>query len=292
MWMFIPNCPTQLFQSDLVIPQISNWGHLYPEMITCGSNFEEPRDNTVCFQLLVLRLSASVGWLNKSSKHIIPNGVFVMTLSNVNPSTWHEPWNPGPLIPILLFHGLWKHPYNIGSISSPMYPKQPVTRQWIDTWPFHCQQAYHLLYEYGCFLKWWYPQNTSKWSFLVGKPMVVGYHHFRKPPSTAKNQSEPVTCSVGSKSVGPSSLAAKTHGWPNAGVQWVNASPGGMRDFTTTTTTTTNLFWLFWRDFQIPAQILLKLEFFSCDGMPNQFETNNICSFTFYNYSLELPSTQ
>ena len=35
---------------------------------------------------------------------------------------------------------------------------------------------------YGRFLKWWYPQNTPKWSFLVGKPMVVGYHHFRKPP--------------------------------------------------------------------------------------------------------------
>ena len=34
-----------------------------------------------------------------------------------------------------------------------------------------------------CFLKWWYPQNTSKWSCLIGKPMVVGYHHFRKPPS-------------------------------------------------------------------------------------------------------------
>ena len=37
---------------------------------------------------------------------------------------------------------------------------------------------------YGFFLKWWYPQNTPKWSFLVGKPMVVGYHHFRKPPYT------------------------------------------------------------------------------------------------------------
>ena len=34
----------------------------------------------------------------------------------------------------------------------------------------------------GGFLKWWYPQNTPKWAFLVGKPMVVGYHHFRKPP--------------------------------------------------------------------------------------------------------------
>ena len=38
------------------------------------------------------------------------------------------------------------------------------------------------IYIYRCFLKWWYPQNTLKWSCLVGKPMVVGYHHFRKPP--------------------------------------------------------------------------------------------------------------
>ena len=36
-------------------------------------------------------------------------------------------------------------------------------------------------FRFGCFLKWWYPPNTPKWSFLVGKPMVVGYHHFRKP---------------------------------------------------------------------------------------------------------------
>ena len=26
------------------------------------------------------------------------------------------------------------------------------------------------------------PFHTPKWSFLVGKPMVVGYHHFRKQP--------------------------------------------------------------------------------------------------------------
>ena len=43
---------------------------------------------------------------------------------------------------------------------------------------------------YGCFLKWWYPQNTPKWSFLVGKPMVVGYHHFRKHPYFAKSPSK------------------------------------------------------------------------------------------------------
>ena len=44
------------------------------------------------------------------------------------------------------------------------------------------QQILYAAYPDGCFLKWWYPQNTPKWSFLVGKPMVVGYHHFRKPP--------------------------------------------------------------------------------------------------------------
>ena len=40
---------------------------------------------------------------------------------------------------------------------------------------------------YGCFLKWWYPQNTPKWSFLVGKAMVVGYHHFKKHPYRYNN---------------------------------------------------------------------------------------------------------
>ena len=34
----------------------------------------------------------------------------------------------------------------------------------------------------GVSKKWWYPQNTPKWSFSAGKPIVVGYHHFRKPP--------------------------------------------------------------------------------------------------------------
>ena len=35
-----------------------------------------------------------------------------------------------------------------------------------------------LTWYYGCFLKRWYPQNhPKKWSFLVGKPIVVGYHH-------------------------------------------------------------------------------------------------------------------
>ena len=47
---------------------------------------------------------------------------------------------------------------------------------------------------FGCFLKLWYPPNTPntpKWSFLVGKPMVVGYHHFRKPPFTWYHKHQP-----------------------------------------------------------------------------------------------------
>ena len=34
----------------------------------------------------------------------------------------------------------------------------------------------------GYFLKWWFPHFTPQ-KDLVGKPMVVGYHHFRKHPS-------------------------------------------------------------------------------------------------------------
>ena len=41
---------------------------------------------------------------------------------------------------------------------------------------------YTYIYVYGCFLKWWYPHNTPKWSSLVEKPMVVGYHYFPKHP--------------------------------------------------------------------------------------------------------------
>ena len=43
-------------------------------------------------------------------------------------------------------------------------------------------KPFHKMATYGCFLNWWYPQNTPKWSCSVGKPMVVWYHHFRKPP--------------------------------------------------------------------------------------------------------------
>ena len=47
---------------------------------------------------------------------------------------------------------------------------------------------------HSCFLKWWYPQNTPKWSFLVGKPMVVGYHHFRNPPHVATKNCRKTSC--------------------------------------------------------------------------------------------------
>ena len=49
---------------------------------------------------------------------------------------------------------------------------------------------------YGGFLKWWYPQNTPKWSFFVGKPMVVGYHHFTKHPYVYWNIQIPVNVNI------------------------------------------------------------------------------------------------
>ena len=39
-----------------------------------------------------------------------------------------------------------------------------------------------LIYHKGVSLNGGTPFHTPKWSFLVGKPMVVGYHHFKKPP--------------------------------------------------------------------------------------------------------------
>ena len=46
-----------------------------------------------------------------------------------------------------------------------------------------CPHPQNMEVLYGGFLKWWCPQNTPKWSFLVGKPMVIGEtHHFRNPP--------------------------------------------------------------------------------------------------------------
>ena len=49
---------------------------------------------------------------------------------------------------------------------------------------------------YGCFLKWWFPQNTPKRSFFVGKPIVVGYHHFRKPLSFSLSLSLSISLSI------------------------------------------------------------------------------------------------
>ena len=78
------------------------------------------------------------------------------------------------------------------------------------------------VYTIGCFLKWWYPQNTPKWSFLVGKP--IGYHHLRKPPidfwyassflwgfwdsfppaaASTRRYSSVVLCPVGNKPIPP-----------------------------------------------------------------------------------------
>ena len=59
--------------------------------------------------------------------------------------------------------------------------KSPSTWSYFQGWSIN---DWYLSKLNGCFLKWWYPQNTPKCDqFSVGKPMVVGYHHFRKPPN-------------------------------------------------------------------------------------------------------------
>ena len=75
-------------------------------------------------------------------------------------------------------------------------PRSRHTRTW-DSWglfglqqhnvALRCQRENHPgntqnISLHGGFLKRWYPQDTPKWSCLVGKPMFVGYHHFRKHP--------------------------------------------------------------------------------------------------------------
>ena len=45
----------------------------------------------------------------------------------------------------------------------------------------------HNIYYMGVSLNGGTPQNTPKCSFLVGKPIVVGYHHFRKLPYECVN---------------------------------------------------------------------------------------------------------
>ena len=70
--------------------------------------------------------------------------------------------------------------------NTPKHWKNPVNNEVV----FKGISAYQV-FVYRCFLKWWYPQNTPKWSSLVGKPVVVGYHHFRKPPYTHKNLGYP-----------------------------------------------------------------------------------------------------
>ena len=56
----------------------------------------------------------------------------------------------------------------------------------------HTKASLKSEYQYmGVSYKWWYPQNTSKWSFSVGKPMVVGYiilgnPHITKPSKSSK----------------------------------------------------------------------------------------------------------
>ena len=75
-----------------------------------------------------------------------------------------------------------KLPANIGWVV-PVSPTQEASTKW-RFWLLGFLGEINPSCPFGCFLKWWYPpiSHPKCWSFLVGKPMVVGYRHFRKPP--------------------------------------------------------------------------------------------------------------
>ena len=100
-------------------------------------------------------------WLSRSSRNSPPMGCKLQKTSRTSERSPVKPWSSRPQTRLTVEAALWKIcASQNGWISSPN----------------------------GCFLKWWYPQNTPKSSFLVGKPMVVGYHHFRKPPNRDENK--------------------------------------------------------------------------------------------------------
>ena len=73
--------------------------------------------------------------------------------------------------------------------------KEAQVQKWKSSFVFHWQWNFFGIGTCGCFLKWWYPRNIPKWAVLVGKPMVVGYHHFRNPPCrTLHSRSVTVRC--------------------------------------------------------------------------------------------------
>ena len=61
-------------------------------------------------------------------------------------------------------------------------PLQALTGEvtsWVFSYLTDLQKHHHITVKQWCSHP---PFHTPKWSFSVGKPMVVGYHHFRKPP--------------------------------------------------------------------------------------------------------------
>ena len=62
------------------------------------------------------------------------------------------------------------------------------------------------------------PPKHLKWSFLVGKPMVVGYQHFRKPPYIEISSTHQIFCT---KSTIPATYRGKDFAdrWPSGNMR-------------------------------------------------------------------------
>ena len=144
-----------------------------------------PQFPTVWFPLQIRTKSPQSIILNIFQHHFPPDPFrWIATTQKTNMSplfpgfpTWSLRWNPAKEVrdagnPPRLPEGSLKPP-KLGCF---LQESSDFGQSWRHFFHF-------FLYTNGGFLKWWYPKDTPKWSFLVGKPMVVGYHCFRKPPN-------------------------------------------------------------------------------------------------------------
>ena len=79
------------------------------------------------------------------------------------------------IIVTTIFYGCWSVALFLRYRSGPFDPRI-------------CLYAYLCYILYGCFPKLVVPPKPLKMIILVGKPMFLGYHHFRKPPYTANHK--------------------------------------------------------------------------------------------------------
>ena len=142
-------------------------------LLKCATCFFQSRKSTIChlFRPTVFKTYQPAPFKGCQSN---PKGMVNWHLGTI----WHPLEGPG-----IQIHQLSKTPFSNyrthirgSSFTSEIPPSEFSKKNSKIVEDLKVEQLH------GGFLTWWYPQNTPKWSFSIGKPMVVGYHHFRKHP--------------------------------------------------------------------------------------------------------------